>query len=50
MLFKTNNNLKQNKMQTFKNLDLQVKALIVTATILTSLFSFMVLTQGFNSF
>ena len=37
-------------MQTFKNLDLQIKALILTATILTALFSFMVLTQGFNSF
>ena len=37
-------------MRTFNKLDLQIKAVIITATILTALFSFMVLTQGFNSF
>jgi membrane protein involved in colicin uptake len=37
-------------MKAFKNLDIQIKALIISTVFFASLFGVMILTQGFNSF
>jgi hypothetical protein len=37
-------------MRTLKNLDIQVKAILIFTIIVGSLFASMIFTQGFNSF
>ena len=37
-------------MKTFKNLDIQIKAMLIFSIIVGGLFASMILTNGFNSF